>query len=160
MRTPAMLILAVVIGLGLGLVGWQREPELRDSFKPEPTELEKRIVALPFAIGKASYYDATRNNAWYTRQPQYRFYAAAGPKLRKLCGKRCDFKWGKPPYRVIVSNRANDRAIVVWVVDWCQCNAGPNEKLIDLAPEAWQALAGPETPMSRGVLKVRVEVLP
>ncbi len=29
--------------------------------------------------------------------------------------------WGKKPYRIIVENLKNGRAIVAWMVDWCQC---------------------------------------
>ncbi len=61
---------------------------------------------------------------------------------------------------IIRQNQVSSRSIVAWVVDWCQCREGKNEKLVDLSPEAWRAVAGPDTPLSRGVLKVKVEVIP
>lgn len=126
---------------------------LRDSFKPEPTPVVKPMILI--AIGKATWYDATKNNAWYTRgEKPTLFYAAAGPALRKLK----DFRWGKKPYRIIVENLKNGKAIVAWVVDWCQCRGQKNnEKLVDLSPAAFVALG---VPLENGVQKVRVTVLP
>jgi len=130
---------------------------LKDSFKPEPT-----VVATPLppsasqsVIGKATWYDATKNSAWYTQgnKPTL-FYAAAGPALRKIK----DFRWGKKPYRIIVENLKNGKAIVAWVVDWCQCRGqSNNEKLVDLSPAAFTALG---VDLNIGVQMVRVTVLP
>ena len=128
-------------------------PHLGDSFKPEPTLVATQLVQS--AKGKATWYDATKNNAWYTRgdKPTL-FYAAAGPALRALK----DFRWGKPPYRIIVENLKNGKAIVAWVVDWCQCRGQTNnEKLVDLSPAAFFALG---VPLGNGVQRVRVTVLP
>ena len=125
---------------------------LRDSFKPEPTP----VATQPLSVkGKATWYDATKNNAWYTLgdKPTL-FYAAAGPALRALK----DFRWGKKPYRIIVENLKNGKAIVAWVVDWCQCRGQTNnEKLVDLSPAAFVALG---VDLNRGVQRVRVTVLP
>ena len=126
---------------------------LRDSFKPETTT----VVAPIFKSvkGKATWFDATKNNAWYTRgdKPTL-FYAAAGPALRKIK----DFKWGKKPYRIIVENLKNGKAIVAWVVDWCQCRGQTNnEKLVDLSMAAFTALG---VDLNMGVQRVRVTVLP
>ena len=126
---------------------------LRDSFKPEAT-----TVAPPLprsAKGKATWYDATKNNAWYTRgdNPTL-FYAAAGPALREIK----NFKWGKKPYRIRVENLKNGKAIVAWVVDWCQCRGQTdNEKLVDLSMAAFTALG---VDLNMGVQRVRVTVLP
>ena len=128
-------------------------PHLGDSFKPEPTPVATQLVQS--AKGKATWYDATKNNAWYTRgdKPTL-FYAAAGPALRALK----DFRWGKKPYRIIVENLKNGKAIVAWVVDWCQCRGQTgNEKLVDLSPAAFVALG---VPLGNGVQRVRVTVLP
>ena len=127
-------------------------PQLGDSFKPEPTPVATPILSV---VGKATGYDATKNNAWYTRgdKPTL-FYAAAGPALRALK----DFRWGKKPYRIIVENLKNGKAIVAWVVDWCQCRGQTgNEKLVDLSPAAFVALG---IPLGNGVQRVRVTVLP
>jgi hypothetical protein len=172
MRREVTLLLAIAIGLVVGLWNYAPALELRDSFAPERTKLESQLIGMPKAIGKATWYDASLNGAWFTQKPRpgaakrnqeggpFAFYAAAGPELRKLCGAKCDFRWGKKPYRVIVTNMVNGRSIIAWVVDWCQCRAGKNEKLIDLAPAAWTAIAGPNKPLSHGVLKVKVEVIP
>jgi len=126
---------------------------LRDSHLPEPTPVPV-IPEIKMAVGKATWYDATKNSAWYTRgdKPTL-FYAAAGPALRKIK----DFRWGKKPYRIIVENIANGKAIVAWVVDWCQCRGQTNnEKLVDLAPAAFVALG---VKLERGVQRVRVTVI-
>lgn len=105
--------------------------------------------------GKASYYDATRNNAWYTRPPyNLEFYAAAGPELRKLHG----FKWGDS-WAIYIYNPKTKRGKTVLVVDWCQCSKGKRtEKLIDLSPKLWQWLCKCDPGL--GVQRVRVTVLP
>jgi len=129
------------------------EAPLRDSFKPEPAASAESVVQS--VKGKATWYDATKNSAWYTRgEKPTLFYAAAGPALRALK----DFRWGKKPYRIIVENLKNGKAIVAWVVDWCQCRGQTNnEKLVDLSPAAFVALG---VPLGNGVQKVRVTVLP
>ncbi len=129
------------------------EAPLRDSFKPEPAASAESVVQS--VNGKATWYDATKNSAWYTRgEKPTLFYAAAGPALRALK----DFRWGKKPYRIIVENLKNGKAIVAWVVDWCQCRGQTNnEKLVDLSPAAFVALG---VPLGNGVQKVRVTVLP
>jgi hypothetical protein len=127
---------------------------LRDSFKPESTA-SPQVIATKSVVGKATHYDATKNSAWYTRgnKPTL-FYAAAGPALRKIK----DFRWGKKPYRIIVENLKNGKAIVAWVVDWCQCRGQKNnEKLVDLSPAAFTALG---VDLNSGVQRVRVTVLP
>ena len=125
---------------------------------PEATD------SLPTLTGFATFYDATRNHAWFTQAPRknaakykqdggpFVFYAAASPRLRAVRM----FKWGWEPYRVIVSNPKTGIAIIAWVVDECACVGG---SLIDLAPAAWKAIAG-GAPLSRGVQPVVVEVLP
>jgi hypothetical protein len=83
-------------------------------------------------------------------------YGAAGPALRKIIRH----KWGNR-YRVIVSSKVTGIAVVVWVVDFCECRGGDknpdNDRLIDLAPAVWDALG---VPLSRGVTAVTIEVLP
>jgi len=127
-------------------------PSLGDSFKPEPTPVVEPLLSVK---GKATWYDATKNSAWYTLgDTPTLFYAAAGPALRKVK----DFRWGKKPYRIIVENLKNGKAIVAWVVDWCQCRGQTgNEKLVDLSQAAFVALG---VPLGNGVQRVRVTVLP
>ena len=126
---------------------------LHDSFMPEATPV---IAPVSNSVkGKATWYDATKNNAWYTQgEKPTLFYAAAGPALREIK----DFRWGKKPYRIIVENLRNGKAIVAWVVDWCGCRAKTdNEKLVDLSPAAFTALG---VDLNMGVQRVRVTVLP
>ena len=126
---------------------------LRDSFKPETTAAVAPIFKS--VKGKATWFDATKNNAWYTRgERPTLFYAAAGPALRAIK----NFKWGKKPYRIRVENLKNGKTIVAWVVDWCQCRGQTgNEKLVDLSPAAFTALG---LGLNMGVQRVRVTVLP
>jgi rare lipoprotein A (peptidoglycan hydrolase) len=150
-----LLIVLVAVVSGCSILSSAQQPALplRDSFKPEAS-----VSPAPpglSARGKATWYDATKNNAWYTlgKKPTL-FYAAAGPALRKIK----DFRWGKKPYRIIVENLKNGKAIVAWVVDWCQCRGQTgNEKLVDLSPAAFEALG---VTLGRGVQGVKVTVLP
>lgn len=154
MRAAWLWMLTVLITAAI-IFAFPSAPEapLRDSFKPEPGSSAESVVQS--VNGKATWYDATKNSAWYTRgEKPTLFYAAAGPALRALK----DFRWGKKPYRIIVENLKNGKAIVAWVVDWCQCRGQKNnEKLVDLSPAAFVALG---VPLGNGVQKVRVTVLP
>ena len=88
--------------------------------------------------GVASWYDATKNNAWYTRGGN-RMYAAVGT-----------FRWGDTPYRIKVC-RADDltKCIVVTVTDYCgRCHKDLKRKWsrqsrnMDLSPQAFAKLRG------------------
>lgn len=152
-RAVWLWVLTAIIATAIVLTMPVAEQVLRDSRAPEPTPAP--TLEITSTIGKATWYDATKNNAWYTRgdKPTL-FYAAAGPALRQIK----DFRWGKKPYRIIVENLKNGKAIVAWVVDWCQCRGQTNnEKLVDLSPAAFEALG---VPLRNGVQKVRVTVLP
>ena len=153
-RLIALGAATAIIAAIIVLVFPVADAPLRDSFKPEATATIAAANATQSVIGKATWYDATKNAAWYTRgdKPTL-FYAAAGPALRAIK----DFRWGKKPYRIIVENLKNGKAIVAWVVDWCQCRGQTNnEKLVDLAPEAFKALG---VPLGHGVQRVRVTVI-
>lgn len=103
----------------------------------------------------ATWYDATRNRAWYTQEPRpgaasrnqdggpYRYYAAV-----------YGFRWGDRPYQLDVCRTdLPDRCVRVWVVDWCGCSKRrPGRGAIDLSPAAFLRLG----PLSRGVLPVRI----
>lgn len=60
------------------------------------------------------------------------------------------FRYGDPPYRVVVHH--GDRSTVVLVVSFCAC---PGARIIDLSPAAFSELA----PMSLGVIPVTLEEL-
>jgi hypothetical protein len=122
----------------------------------------KDIVVLK---GLATHYNAKLNNAWYTREEggparnqdegPYEFYGAAGPELRLYH----NFNYGMKPYPVIVTSLLTERSVLVWVVDYCECQgrkAEGDERLIDLAPEVWDALG---VPKSRGVMKITLAIL-
>jgi len=88
--------------------------------------------------GVASWYDATKNNAWYTLGGN-QMYAAVGT-----------FRWGDTPYRIKVC-RADDltKCIVVTVTDYCgRCHKDLKGKWtrksrnMDLSPQAFSKLRG------------------
>jgi hypothetical protein len=110
-------------------------------------------------VGRGTWFDATRNNAWYTMKNRWgkaiSFYGAAGPALRALMGHR----WQQKPYSVIVTSRLTGRAVRVWITDLCGCRGSLRDKtdtrLIDMAPEVWAALG---VPLGLGVMKVDIEI--
>ena len=96
--------------------------------------------------GVASWYDATKNNAWYTRGGND-MYAAVGT-----------FRWGDIPYRIKVC-RADDltACVVVTVTDYChRCRLDLKRKWtnksrnMDLSPQAFAKLRG----LHLGVVRV------
>ena len=171
MKTLAAAILSLSVSVALlSFHAMARTPNATPSPTPIPT-VEPTVeptpvpsTAFPTLTGFATFYDATRNHAWYTQAARknaakyhqdgapFPYYAAASPRLRALRM----FKWGSEPYRVIVSNPNTRIAIVAWVVDECGCVGG---SLIDLAPAAWKELAGGAS-FGRGIQPVIVEVLP
>lgn len=124
----------------------------RDSIKPEPI-----VLSEPTLHGIATHYNAERNGetTWYTRAG-IEFYGAAGPDLRR----EVRHEW-RNEYRVIVTSERTGRAVVVHVVDFCECRGGDknpkNDRLIDLAPAVWDALG---VPLHLGVTPVTIELLP
>lgn len=122
----------------------------RETFIPEPKPLTIR--------GRATHFDAQRGgqSTWYTRAKGLEFYGAAGPQLRKIHAH----EW-RGKYRVIVTSQITGRAVIVWIVDWCECRGGDkkpgNDRLVDLAPAVWYAL---DVPLWRGVTPVSIKLLP
>ena len=86
--------------------------------------------------GVASWYDATKNNAWYTRGGT-KYYAAVGT-----------FRWGDDPYQIKVCRADKpERCVIVLVADYCgRCHQDLKRKWtnrsrsIDLSPHAFAAL--------------------
>lgn len=167
MRTLAAAVLSLSVSVALLTVHVVAStPNATPPPTPIPTigATPTQSPAYATLTGFATFYDATRNHAWFTQNPRkhaakyhqdgapFVYYAAASPRLRAVRM----FKWGWEPYRVIVSNPNTGIAVVAWVVDECACVGG---SLIDLAPVAWKAIAG-GAPLSRGVQPVVVEVLP
>ena len=111
-------------------------------------------------VGVATWYDATRNGAWYTQEPRrgaasrnqdgapYALYAAV-----------YGWRWGDEPYQLRICRRDDpaQRCVIVTVVDFCSCSRQrPGRRAIDLAPAAFERLG----PLSRGVLPVTIERWP
>jgi len=147
---------AVVIGLIRPVaVNFSPIPSVfvdRDSIRPEPV-----VIPEPTLHGIATHYDAERGGqtTWYSRAG-IEFYGAAGPDLRK----EVRHKW-RNEYRVVVTSERTGRALIVHVVDFCECRGGDknpkNDRLIDLAPAVWEALG---VPLHLGVTPVTIELLP
>jgi hypothetical protein len=114
----------------------------------------------PSVDGVASWYGNPRaygepTIAWYTRKSEWgnpvKYYAAAGPELRKMIGDPNPYH---EHYPLFVTNRKTGKTIRVVVVDWCQCSKGKRgEKLIDLSPAAFVAVCGP---LGKGICSVTV----
>lgn len=110
--------------------------------------------------GIATWYDATKNNAWYTRENKWgesiELYAAAGPALRKRMGHSYMAK----PYPLDITSSYSGKTVRVWVTDFCACGGkakDPNDtRLIDLSPAVWDALG---VPLGLGVTRVTIEVV-
>ena len=111
-------------------------------------------------VGVATWYDATRNGAWYTQEPRrgaasrnqdgapYALYAAV-----------YGWRWGDEPYQLRVCRRDDpaQRCVIVTVVDFCSCSRQrPGRRAIDLAPAAFAQLA----PLGRGVIPITIERWP
>ena len=157
-RSAVIWLVAVIIASSA--VAISPNPVIAPTPTRIPTPIPTPIVQTepnPLIRGRATHYDAERHgqSAWYTREGIV-MYGAAGPALREIIRH----KWGNR-YRIIVSSKLTGIAVVVWVVDFCECRGGDknpdNDRLIDLAPAVWDALG---VPLSRGVTAVTIEVLP
>jgi hypothetical protein len=158
--TRAVALAGAIILIGSALFSLGRVSVSTSSPTPSPLIDREPIIAeefLPTLHGIATHYDATRHGetAWYTRAG-IKFYGAAGPDLRR----EKTHEW-RNKYRVIVSSKITGRAVIVWIVDYCECRGGDkkpgNDRLIDLAPAVWDALG---VPLGRGVMPVTIEILP
>lgn len=111
-------------------------------------------------LGLATWYDATKNNAWYTQPNKWgdaiKLYGAAGPRLRKIMGH----KYMMEPYAIRITSLLSGESVKVWVADYCGCQGKKKDpddtRLIDLAPEVWERLG---VDLGRGVMKVSIEIL-
>lgn len=156
--TIRLAIAATAVMLAAGCAAPAQLPEPVPSVAPyhgplgTPTPVEH-------VNGVATWYDASKNHAWYTREtalgPSIEYYAAAGPAVRDLIGDDNPYH---EHYTAYVTNRKTGRTIRVTIVDWCSCSSGrPWEKAIDLSPAAFQALG---LPLSRGIAPVTISLLP
>ncbi len=113
-----------------------------------------------FMSGLATWYDASKNNAWYTAPNKwgdaFEMYGAAGPALRRAMGH----KWMREPYAVRITSKKTGESAKVWITDYCGCQGREKDpddtRLIDLAPAVWEKLG---VDLSKGVMKVTLEIL-
>jgi len=126
---------------------------------PSPVMIDQPETPTGITItGIATWYDASRNYAWYTTgSDAVDFYGAASPYLRSLR----DFRYGGKQYRVIIRSHLTGREVVVVVTDTCSCygrrDVIGDEPLIDLAPAVWQALG---VRLGRGIMAIDLTILP
>lgn len=156
--TIRLAIAATAVMLAAGCAAPAQLPEpvpsVAPSYGPPAT-----ATPVEHIHGVATWYDASKNHAWYTREtkwgPRIEYYAAAGPAVRALIGDDNPYH---EHYTVDVTNRLNGRRIRVVIVDWCSCSSGrPWEKAIDLSPAAFQALG---LSLGRGIAPVTISLLP
>jgi hypothetical protein len=152
--------LALLVGVSVALALLPGASDL--SLPPRPISIqsetpESTLTESPIVLwGRATWFDAERGgqSAWYTREGMD-FYGAAGPALRR----EREHKW-RGRYRVLVTSEATGRAVLVWIVDFCECRGGDtkpgNDRLVDLAPAVWDALG---VPLGIGVTGVSVELV-
>jgi hypothetical protein len=118
--------------------------------------------------GVASWFDARKNSAWYTRTTQWfkgtLNYAAAGQELRRMIEamKPGHRYWRKTPVLAKITNAKTGISLIVYITDTCGCYSGTpkdrsDDKIIDLSPQVFQSLG---VPLGRGIQQVTVELLP
>lgn len=153
------LLLAVIVGAVIACAIPGEVPKRlaydgpRDRWYLDATSVRKPL------IGRATWYDATKNNAWYTQPNKWgkavKLYAAAGPALRRVIGH----KYMRKPYAIWVKSKKTGIEVKVWVVDWCGCWGRKSDpldtRLIDLAPAVWEKLG---VPLGQGVMKVEIRI--
>ena len=170
-QAHATATVGLALALIITLLGRPEQNAPQPTATPAPSATAQPTPSTPAweLRGIATWYDATRNGAWFTQKPRpgaakrnqdgapYAFYAAASPALRSLA----PFRWGGKPYAVRITNRNNGRSIIAWVVDECGCNgrkADPSDNpVVDLSPAAFTALG---VPLGRGIQAVTIEPAP
>lgn len=153
------LLLAVIVGVVMALsipVTRISPPVLRDDYIHEPGWADAQVRSWKLT-GIATWFDASRNNAWYTRHHKWgkpiKYYIAAGPALRELIPN----KWRMKPVAVRITSVLTGRSAIAYVVDWCGCHGYKKVKsdtrVADLSPALFQALG---LPLGRGIMKVDI----
>lgn len=155
------LVLAVIVGvvMACGIPVTRVSPPLvRDDYAHEPGWADDQVKSWQLT-GIATWFDATKNNAWYTRNHKWgkpiKYYVAAGPALRELIPN----KWLMKPVAVRITSTLTGKSAIAYVVDWCGCGGYKKVKndtrLVDLSPALFQALG---LPLGRGIMKVEVSL--
>jgi hypothetical protein len=168
MRKLIALTTAVILATVIPLGNYVKAPSAdqgpviaRDNYVHEDGWAAS-VKPIPWSItAPATWYDATKNNAWYTRANKWgksiKFYVAAGPALREYIPT----KWRMKPVAVKITSLKTGKSVIAYVVDWCSCWGvvkNPNDnRVADLAPAIWNALG---VRLGVGVTKVRIELAP
>jgi len=171
------VVRAAIIAIGIAIVGAPPATVNKTTgFWPRDTWYAEDIVLddqVDKVVGVASWYDASKNNAWYTVETQWgkpvKFYAAAGPELRRFIEDFYETDIGGSGYwqrlaekdkrpRLRITSKKTGESVVVIVTDWCGCHGGSDgkqdDKIIDLAPAVFDALG---VPLESGIMKVTIE---
>lgn len=163
MNHARLFPLYAFIALGLAFLPYPPTPVARAKVFEDPraTLVDDRDLVFaeePSITGIATWFDASKNRAWYTRTTELgdpiEYYAAAGPELRKLLGDPDPYR---ERYAVKVTNLKTGISLLAWVVDWCSCSEHRSyERAIDLSPELFVALG---VPLGHGIQLVKIERL-
>lgn len=172
------LVRASVIAIGIAIVGVPVPPSrvISSEYPRDRWYLDCKngiCEEVSKINGVASWYDATKNNAWYTTDTVWgksvKFYGAAGPKLRKMIEDFYETDIGGSAYWqrlagrdnrpvVLITSKKTGESIRVTITDWCGCRGGKegpeDDKIIDLSPKAFEALG---LPLEVGIMKVTIE---
>jgi hypothetical protein len=161
MHTNVKLFVAIVAGLTIALAiptpKTVYPPVWRDDYVHEPGWTHKAKNPLK---GIATWYDATKNDAWYTQPNKWgktvKHYVAAGPMLRRFVKQR----WMMEPVAIWITSKLTGVTVKAYVVDWCGCwgrKSDPDDtRLADFAPAIWDALG---VPLERGVTRVEISLV-
>ena len=168
MRKLIALTTAVILATVIPLGNYVKAPSAdqgpvitRDNYVHEENWAAS-VKPIPWSItALATWYDATKNHAWYTRANKWgksiKFYVAAGPALREYIPN----KWRMKPVAIKITSLKTGKSVIAYVVDWCSCWGvvkNPNDdRVADLAPAIWNALG---VRLGVGVTKVRIELAP
>lgn len=169
---------AAIIAVGIAILGMPTPPQNVITYSgPRDTwyndDCFEPCEAVDSVNGVASWFDATRNFAWYTQDTKWgepvKFYGAAGPRLRRFIERFYSTEIGGSGYWqhlaasgerpvLLITSRKTGKQILVTVTDWCGCRGGSDkasdDKIIDLSPEAFTTLG---LPLGHGIMKITIE---
>jgi hypothetical protein len=152
MSLTKKLLLALIVGIVMACVVPAKQPV---AWHDDYVHTEGWAIHSWKLRGIATWFDATKNHAWYTRQNKWgkaiTYYIAAGPALRHVIPN----KWLMKPVAVRITSRLTGKSVIAYVVDWCGCLGAakdPNDtRVADLAPALFQKLG---LRLGRGIMDV------